>query len=188
MTVSWLSHDCLMTVSWLPHDSLMTQKELFRIQWAMGQCRVGPCFSSNPKRLYNRLVVCSFVRSSSRWWKLWILLPLKMLKLSNFGCSLTVSELSLVCLWTVSGLFLDCLWVSWLSLGLLTVSVQSTDCLWNIWGSVNRPGVVWVQIDIDHHLAVNKWYMVRNYQDVYPYLNLALFFFVENIQRPQFFW
>ena len=31
-------------------------------------------------------------------------------------------------------------------------------------------------------------YMVRNHQDGYPYLNLAFFFFFENIQRPQFFW
>ena len=31
-------------------------------------------------------------------------------------------------------------------------------------------------------------YMVRNHQDGYPYINLAFFFFFENIQRPQFIW
>ena len=44
MTVSWLPHDCLMTALWLSHDCLMTQKELLRIWWAMGLCRVGPFF------------------------------------------------------------------------------------------------------------------------------------------------
>ena len=44
MTVSWLSNDCIMTVSWLSHDCLMLHWELFRILWAMGQCRVGPGF------------------------------------------------------------------------------------------------------------------------------------------------
>ena len=36
--------------------------------------------------------------------------------------------------------------------------------------------------------APTNAHMVRNHQDGYPYINLALFFVVENIQRPQFIW
>ena len=34
----------------------MTQKELFRIRWAMGQCRVGPCFVEELEGIYIREV------------------------------------------------------------------------------------------------------------------------------------
>ena len=50
MIVSWLYHDCLMTVSWMSHDCVMTQTEIIRIRWAMGQCRVGPCFKVKQKQ------------------------------------------------------------------------------------------------------------------------------------------
>ena len=67
---------------------------------------------------------------------LMLLRHLKMLKLSNFGGTLTVSGLSLDCLPTVSGLSLECLWtVSGLSLNcLLNVCEMTLDCLWTVSG------------------------------------------------------
>ena len=44
-----------------------------------------------------------------------------------------------------------------------------------------------VDVTLLMKIYVVEQHMVRNHQDGYPYINLALFFFFEKIQRPQFF-
>ena len=45
----------------------------------------------------------------------------------------------------------------------------------------NFVGEIW-------HYKIRVEDMVRNHQNGYPYLNLALFFFFENIRKHHFFW